>query len=202
MPVLPAPNKWKKNFKLIPLLQVKNMEAIKFLIETIFDLFLMVILLRFWLQTAKADFYNPLSQFVVKVTSFAVNPLRKIIPGFAGLDIASLLLAVLIAVAKISILMLIFNGIWNAPSVIKYSFVTLLNNVFFLLYGVLIIRALLSWLSQGYNPMEAVFHQLTEPMLRPIRKVIPPLGGFDLSFIVLFIALQFLQKLIMSFLIF
>lgn len=178
------------------------MEAIKFLIETIFDLFLMVILLRFWLQTAKADFYNPLSQFVVKATSFAVNPLRKIIPGFAGLDIASLLLAVLIAVAKQSILILIFNGIWDAPSVIKYSFVTLLNNAFFLLYGVLIIRALLSWLSQGYNPMEAVFHQLTEPMLHPIRKVIPPLGGFDLSFIVLFIALQFLQKLIMSFLIF
>jgi YggT family protein len=68
-----------------------------------------------------------------------------------------------------------------------------------LLFWVLIIRALLSWVSQGYNPIEAVFHQLTEPMLRPIRKVIPPLGGLDLSILVLIIGLQFLQILLMDF---
>ena len=67
-----------------------------------------------------------------------------------------------------------------------------------LLFWVLIIRALLSWVSQGYNPIEAVFHQLTEPMLRPIRKVIPPLGGLDLSILVLIIGLQFLQFLVMD----
>ena len=83
------------------------MNAMQFLISTLFDLFLMVVLLRFWLQWAKADFYNPMSQFVVKATSFAVKPLRKIIPGFGGLDLASLLLAFIVAVAKISTLMLV-----------------------------------------------------------------------------------------------
>lgn len=68
------------------------MNAFKFLIEIAFDLFLMVVLLRFWLQLAKADFYNPLSQFLVKATSPLVNPLRKVIPGFAGIDVASLVL--------------------------------------------------------------------------------------------------------------
>lgn len=174
------------------------MNAMQFLVGIVFDLFLMVVLLRFWLQTAKADFYNPLSQFVVKATSFAVNPLRKIIPGLGGLDLASLLLAFIVAVAKISTLMLLFYGGWAAQTVFVSAFVTVIKETLNLMFWVLIIRALLSWVSQGYNPIEAVFHQLTEPMLKPIRRIIPPLGGFDLSIVVLIIALQFGQILFMD----
>ncbi|MGS0534808.1 YggT family protein [Pseudoalteromonas sp. SaAl2] len=174
------------------------MNAMQFLVGIVFDLFLMVVLLRFWLQAAKADFYNPLSQFVVKATSFAVNPLRKIIPGFGGLDLASLLLAFIVAIAKISTLMLMFYGGWSAQTVFVSAFITVIKEGLNLLFWVLIIRALLSWVSQGYNPIEAVFHQLTEPMLKPIRKILPPLGGFDLSILVLIIALQFAQILFMD----
>ncbi|KPH62693.1 YggT family protein [Pseudoalteromonas sp. NEC-BIFX-2020_002] len=175
------------------------MNAMQFLIGIVFDLFLMVVLLRFWLQTAKADFYNPLSQFVVKATSFAVNPLRKIIPGFGGLDLASLLLAFIVAVAKVSTLLLIIYGGWSAQTVFITALVTVVKEGLNLMFWVLIIRALLSWVSQGYNPIEAVFHQLTEPMLKPIRRVLPPLGGFDLSIVVLIISLQFIQILFMDF---
>ncbi|MBQ4832854.1 YggT family protein [Pseudoalteromonas sp. MMG010] len=174
------------------------MTAMHFLIDTVFNLFLMVVLLRFWLQWAKADFYNPMSQFVVKATSFAVNPLRKIIPGFAGLDFASLLLAFLIALAKVSILMYMqFHG-WALQPALIQSVLSVLSEAFSLLFLVLIVRAILSFVSQGYNPIEAVFQQLTEPMLRPIRKVIPPMGGFDLSILVLIIAIQFIQKLLID----
>ena len=171
----------------------------QFLIGTLFDLFLMVVLLRFWLQWAKADFYNPMSQFVVKATSFAVNPLRKIVPGLGGLDLASLLLAFIVAIAKMSTLMLVIYGTWAAQPVFMQALITVIKEGLNLVFWVLIIRAILSWVSQGYNPIEAVFHQLTEPMLRPIRKVIPPLGGLDLSILVLIIGLQFLQILLMDF---
>ncbi|NYR11507.1 YggT family protein [Pseudoalteromonas sp. MIP2626] len=172
------------------------MNAMQFLISTLFDLFLMVVLLRFWLQWAKADFYNPMSQFVVKATSFAVKPLRKIIPGFGGLDLASLLLAFFVALAKISTLVLVSHYIWNTPHVFMDAFITTIFKIFNLVLWILIIRAILSWVSQGYNPIEAVFHQLTEPMLKPIRKVLPPMGGLDLSVLILIIAIQFLQILL------
>ncbi len=174
------------------------MNAFKFLIEIAFDLFLMVVLLRFWLQLAKADFYNPLSQFIVKATSPLVNPLRKVIPGFAGIDMASLVLGFLIAFAKISVVMLMFYGTWEPISALIGSGITLVKEGINLVFWVLIIRAILSWVSQGYNPMEAVFHQLTEPMLRPIRKIIPPIGGLDLSILVLIIGIQFIQILFMD----
>jgi len=174
------------------------MNAFKFLIEIAFDLFLMVVLLRFWLQLAKADFYNPLSQFIVKATSPLVNPLRKVIPGFAGIDVASLILGFLIAFAKVSIVMLIIYGTWEPISALIGSAITLVKEAVNLVFWVLIIRAILSWVSQGNNPMEAVFHQLTEPMLRPIRKVIPPIGGLDLSVLVLIIGIQFIQILFMD----
>lgn len=158
----------------------------------------MVVLMRFWLQAAKADFYNPLSQFVVKATSFAVNPLRKIIPGFGGLDLASLLLAFIVAVAKITALILLVGATWELGFVLLNALVTVIKEGLNLLFWVLVIRALLSWVSQGNNPIEAVFQQLTEPMLKPIRKVLPPLGGLDLSILVLIIALQFAQFLFMD----
>ncbi|MBB1467433.1 YggT family protein [Pseudoalteromonas sp. SG41-5] len=171
------------------------MNAMQFLISTLFDLFLMVVLMRFWLQAAKADFYNPLSQFVVKATSFAVNPLRKIIPGLGGLDLASLLLAFIVAAAKITALIFLVGATWEVGFVLLNALVTVIKEGLNLLFWVLVIRALLSWVSQGNNPVEAVFQQLTEPMLRPIRKVLPPLGGLDLSILVLIIALQFAQFL-------
>jgi YggT family protein len=174
------------------------MNAFKFLIEIAFDLFLMVVLLRFWLQLAKADFYNPLSQFIVKATSPLVNPLRKVIPGFAGIDVASLVLGFLIAFAKVSVVMLMIYGTWEPISVLIGSGITLVKEAVKLVFWVLIIRAILSWVSQGNNPMEAVFHQLTEPMLRPIRKIIPPIGGLDLSVLVLIIGIQFIQILFMD----
>lgn len=174
------------------------MNAMNFLVGIVFDLFLMVVLLRFWLQLAKADFYNPLSQFVVKATSFAVNPLRKIIPGVGGVDMASLVLALLIGFAKFSVLLLLIGAPLDWLTIVISGVLTVLKEAFQLVFWILIIRAILSWVSQGYNPIEAVFHQLTEPMLRPIRKIIPPIGGLDLSILVLIIALQFLQILFMD----
>ena len=172
------------------------MQASQFLINTIFDLYLMVAMLRVWLQLVRADFYNPVSQFVVKATNPILVPMRRLVPGFAGIDWAGVLLVFLVAFAKVVTLQLVFGqGIpWLGLAIA--SLITVFSEVFDLVFWVVIIRAILSWISQGYNPIEALLHQLTEPLLAPIRKIIPPLGGLDLSLLVFLIGLQFLQLLL------
>jgi len=149
------------------------MNAVNFLIDTVFDLYLMVVLLRVWLQLARADFYNPFSQFIVKATQPVVAPLRRIIPGFGGLDVATLLFALVIAAAKILTLTMVFNYPVVPIAILVQALLVLLSAVFNLVFWVLVIRAVLSWVSQGRHPIEAVMIQLTEPLLSPIRRVIP-----------------------------
>lgn len=171
------------------------MEAIHFLINTAFTLYLMVVLLRFWLQLVRADFYNPFSQFIVKATNPLVIPLRRILPSLGKLDTATLLLAYVIATAKLLVLQLLFSGtVQIVPSLILGIFL-LLKETLSLIFWVLLIRAIMSWVSQGRNPMEYVFQQLTEPFLAPIRRVIPPMGGLDLSVVIALIALKFIEIL-------
>lgn len=176
------------------------MSATYFLVETVFNLYLMVVLLRIWLQMARADFYNPFSQFVVKATNPLLIPLRRIIPGFGGLDLAGILLALVITMAKLSVLQILQGkGFPPVLGLLIAGAFDMLKQIFSLMFWILIIRALLSWISQGYNPFEAVLHQLTEPMLAPIRRILPPMGGLDLSILVLIIGLQFVQLLIGDF---
>lgn len=174
------------------------MQAVLFLIDTAFSLYLMVVILRLWLQLVRADFYNPFSQFVVKATNPLVLPLRRIIPSLGRLDTATLLLAYAIMLAKLVILQLIQSGqVLLVPSLIL-SLIFLLKEIFTLMFWILVIRALLSWFSQGRSPVENVMLQLTEPLLRPIRRILPPLGGLDLSVLVVLVALQFLNILFSS----
>lgn len=172
------------------------MNAVNFLINTLFDLYLMVVLLRVWLQVARADFYNPFSQFIIKATQPVVAPLRRIIPSLAGWDMATIVFAFAIAAAKILTLSLVVGASLNPIVILISSLVILITAVFKLLFWVLILRAILSWVSRGHNPIEAVMIQLTEPLLAPVRRFIPPMGGLDLSMIVVLLGLQFLEMLI------
>ncbi|WNO61386.1 YggT family protein [Rheinheimera sp. MMS21-TC3] len=171
------------------------MDALHFLINTIFNLFLMVVILRFWLQLARADFYNPFSQFVVKATNPIVLPLRRLIPSMGSIDTATVLLAYLIALTKLLLIQFILIKGVVLPNSFLWAAIVVIKEAFSLLFWILVIRALLSWFSQGNNPIEQVMHQLTEPLLRPIRRILPPMGGLDLSVLVVLIGLQFLNIL-------
>ncbi len=170
-------------------------EAFIFLIKTVFNLFLMVVLLRLWLQTVRADFYNPLSQFVVKATNPILIPLRRLIPSIGALDTASLVLAILVAVAQVLVFQLL-GGHISIHLTLVGALTLLITEAFNLVFWVVIIRAIMSWFSQGRNPMEHLLSQLTEPLLSPIRRVIPSVGGLDLSVLVLLVGMQFLQILL------
>ncbi len=174
------------------------MNTLFFVLDTVFSVYLMVVLTRFWLQWVRADFYNPLSQFVVKMTHPILTPLRRVIPGFKGIDFASLLLAYAVSILKFVVFMSL--GFINLPvsALLLISFLVVLKQAGTLLFWILITRAILSWISQGRSSIEYVLYQLTEPLLSPIRRFLPSLGGLDLSVLVLFFILQGLNLLMLD----
>lgn len=172
------------------------MNALSFLIDFVFDTYLMIILLRVWLQLAKADFYNQLSQFVVKGTNPLLTPMRRVIPNFGGLDTAGIVLAILVAGAKFAALISMGGGNIALTTLPILAIVLVLKTAGTMIFWVMILRAILSWVSQGGHPIEQLMAQLSEPLLAPIRRFIPALGGLDLSMIVLFVGLNFLNILL------
>ncbi len=167
-----------------------------FLINTLFDLYISVVILRLWLQMVRADFYNPFCQFVVKATNPFLKPLRRVIPGFGGFDVASVVLLLLIVLAKLLLLQYLNflpYGLDSVGILLLVTVLVALKKIGYLLFWVLIIRAILSWVSQGRSPIEYVMYQLTEPLMAPVRRMLPAMGGLDLSILVIFIALQFIN---------
>lgn len=170
-------------------------EILVYLVQTLLSLYLVTMLLRFLLQLVRADFYNPISQFIVKVTNPLVIPLRRLIPGLGGIDVSSLLLALLLQIAAIVALLLI-NGLsppgiflllaWSVLGVLGL----LVNIYFFALLGMII----LSWVAAGSrHPAIYLLYQITEPVMAPFRKVLPPMGGLDLSPILVFVLINIIQ---------
>ena len=166
------------------------MKTLTFLLSTVFELYTMVLLLRVWMQWARCDFYNPFSQFVVKITQPVVGPLRRIIPPMGPLDSASLLLAFILCVAKAIVL---FMVITFQPIIWISAVLILVKTVGSLIFWVLLVMAIMSWVSRGRSPVEYALIQLTEPLLRPIRSLLPAMGGIDFSPMLLVLLLYVLN---------
>lgn len=169
-----------------------------FLIQTLFGLYILVVMIRFILQWVRADFYNPISQFIVKVTTPVLKPLRRIIPGMAGIDLASVVLMWGLKVLEL-VLVLMVTGmgmnllgpvLWAIPELIR-----LLINVF--LFAILI-QVIVSWINPGnYHPASNLLSSITDPLLRPARRLVPPISGLDLSPMVVMIGLVVLKMLLL-----
>jgi YggT family protein len=168
-----------------------------FLVQVIFGLYLLIVLLRFLLQLVRADFYNPVSQFIVKATAPLLKPFRSVIPGYGGLDLSSLALAWVVKFLELMLVLLISGKglLFLYPALLAIpGLIELLLNIF--LFSILII-VILSWISPGgYNPAIGLLTNLTEPILKPARKMIPSMGGLDLSPMVAMIALALLKMLL------
>lgn len=172
------------------------MQAINFLLDFIFEAFVVVLVLRVWLQLVRADFYSPLSQFIVKVTNPLVLPCRRVIPSIGALDTATLLLAFVFSTLKFIVIPLL-NGVGFQPLDSLYlGLIALIKQTGVLLFMLMLAMAIMSWVVQSYNPTLAIFHQLTEPFLKPIRNIIPSIGGLDLSVLVAFLILNVVNILL------
>jgi YggT family protein len=169
-------------------------QIILFILDTVCGFMTLALLVRFALQWARAPFRNPLGQFIVAVTDWMVRPVRRLIPGLLGLDMASLLLAWLWQVAYQG-LALGFSGVLFAVSAAPVLVVALLAVLevakisLYLVMGAVLVSAVFSWVNP-YAPMAEVFNTLTRPLLQPFRRVIPPVGGVDLSPLALLLLLQ------------
>lgn len=172
--------------------------SLGFLIETLGGLYIMAVLIRFLLQLVRADFYNPISQAIVKATSPLLNPIRKIIPGYGGVDMASLVLALILQIVLLYVLLLISGYSLAAipfPGILISSLIKLAIELLNIYMFSLIVIAIASWVApNSYNPGLMLLLQITEPLTSRIRKVIPPLGGLDFSLMVLVIIIITLKN--------
>ena len=175
-------------------------EALIYIVQTLGSLYLLIVLLRFILQLVRADFYNPLSQFTVKATQPLLKPLRRIIPGFGGVDLASLVLAILVQLVMMGLTMLLAYGTTGNPlQLLVWSLIGVTSLFLKIFFFALIISVILSWVAPGsYNPGAQLVNQLCEPLLAPFRKLLPNLGGLDISPIFAFIAINLIDMLVVK----
>lgn len=167
--------------------------AFAFLIETVIHLYLVVVLLRVLLEAVRADFYNPIVQLLVRLTDPVLRPLSKLIPNVGRLNLSAVVLLYVIQLVGLLILMLL-SGRSPDPLVLALLTVMRLVRMVLVLYMILIlVGVILSWVGHGVrHPIVPLVFQLTEPVLAPIRRMLPSLGGLDLSPLVAIIGIQFL----------
>jgi len=176
------------------------MLTLTFLVTTLINLYVKVLLLRIWMQWARCDFYNPFSQFVVKITQPVIKPLRRVIPSIGPIDTASLLLAYVLSVLMFTVVFALQSTVFLFDPVFLYfGLVSLVKAAGVLVFWVIIVRSLISWISQGRNPVDYVLIQLTEPLMAPVRRFLPAMGGIDFSAMVVILILYMLNFLGMDF---
>ena len=172
-------------------------DTLQFLLRVACDLAASAFWLRFYMQWTRVPYANPFAQFIVKVTDFAVRPLRRVLPGFFGLDWASLLLFVLMEVIwtlgthALQGYPFLAAGARVWPGFALFAFAACLNLIVYVLMALILVQVAISWINP-YSPMAPVFHVMTRPALKPFQRVVPPIGGVDLSPLFAFIVLQFL----------
>ena len=170
-------------------------DALIFIIQTLGSLYLLIVLMRFILQLVRANFYNPLCQFVVKATQPLLKPLRRVIPSLFGLDMSSLVLALLLQIL-LFVVILMLNG-YQAFTVLllPWGLIGIFSLFLKIIFWSMIISVILSWVAPGSrSPGAELVAQITEPVLAPFRRLIPNLGGLDISPIFAFIVIQLLQS--------
>ena len=157
-------------------------QALYFIIKTLAQLYLLLLLLRFWLPIMRADFRNPIAQGILRITSPLVIPVRRIVPPIGRLDTSTIMVAYVLEFLLVLLLLAIRGLTVNTlpiaiTAVLELAILSL--NLFFF---VILLKVILSWVApQNYNPMTVLLNTMAEPVLRPFRRIIPPIGGFDIS---------------------
>ena len=171
-------------------------EALIYIVQTLGSLYLLIVLLRFILQLVRADFYNPLSQFTVKATQPLLKPLRRIIPSLFGLDMSSLVLAILVQLALMALTLLLTYGTTGNPlQLFIWSIIGVIALFLKIFFFAMIISVILSWVAPGStSPGAELVNQITEPALAPFRRFLPSMGGLDISPILAFMVIQLIQS--------
>ncbi|WP_312948386.1 YggT family protein [Superficieibacter sp.] len=171
------------------------MNTLSTLLSLVIQVYTMILLLRIWMQWARCDFYNPFAQFIVKATQPIIGPLRRFVPAMGSIDTASLLLALILCIGKV------FLNPYVSITGILIPFaavLVLIKTVGSLIFWVVLAMSLMSWISRGRSPVEYVLIQLTEPLLRPIRNLLPSMSGIDFSPMILVLLMYVINMGVME----
>ena len=170
-----------------------------YLSETLFGIILMLVLLRFWMQWVRASFRNPLGQFVISASNPFVLPLRKIIPSIGSADTATLILAFVVALLKTFILFNVLGISYVWVAMFSYALGEVIETSIFIFIGAMLISIVSSWLNpHSYHPIVEIARSISEPLMAPARRLLPPMGGIDFSPILVFIFLNLSRQLIVA----
>ena len=152
------------------------------LINFAFGALVSLVIVRVLLQLARANFYNPICQLLYKLTNPVLMPLHRLIPNWRNFDLAGVLLAWLLSAIKLALVYALFGQGFGIAGLVVMALSDLLDFVLVLYIGLILMRVVLSFVSvERSNPIVPLIFQLTEPMLRPIRRSVPAMGGFDFS---------------------
>jgi len=174
-------------------------QALYFIVDTLSQLVLLLFLLRFWLPLLRADFRNPVAQGILRFTSPLILPVRRVVPPMGRIDTATVLVTFVIQYLVLVVLLVIAGqragaGVLTLMTLLKLCALSL--NLFFF---AILIRVILSWVApHAYNPVTALVGSLSDPVLRPFRRLIPPIGGLDISPILAIVALKALEIFLQS----
>lgn len=171
--------------------------ALLFLVNTLFDLYLIILVIRIILVWVGADYYNPLVQFIVRCTDFIVKPLRRIIPNIGRLECSSVLIVIALELIKFFFVSMLVFGLPNVSGLIILSIADAIKLIIQTFFYAVLAQAILSWI-QPRSPISFVLYQFTSPIMRPLHRIIPPVGGFDISPIPALIILQLLIILLVT----
>lgn len=170
-----------------------------FLIQTLFGFYILTVMLRFLLQWVRADFYNPLVQFLVKLTNPPLLPLRRVIPTLMGLDLAAIVLMLALQVVELLLIFGLLGAGFNGAALLVLAVTELLSLLINVYFWAILIRVILSWINPDpRHPALSLLRQLTEPVMAPAQRLLPPIAGLDLSPILVLVGLQLLNLLLIA----
>ena len=170
-----------------------------FLIDTVLGIYILLVLLRFLLQITQTDFYNPISQFIVRATNPPLVRFRRFIPSLWGVDLSALLLVFAMEAIRISLTAMLIGHSPRFAGVILLSLGEITKLAIYIVIFSIFVRALLSWFSSGsHHPMTMLLNSLTDPVLRSARRIVPATGGIDLSPLIVFIVMMLVLKLLIQ----
>lgn len=172
----------------------------EFLISLVFNLYILAVMLRFLLQLVRADFYNPVSQFLIRITNPVLRYFRRWIPGYKGIDWPSIILMLLLQAIELCLVALLkTGGIPQAGGLLLLSVSHLLQMAVWIYIVIIVFQAIMSWVNPGaYSPVTVLLYQLSDPFLRPLRRLVPPAGGLDWSPLIALILLNLLLILFIA----
>ncbi len=163
-----------------------------------FRLYIGAVMLRFLLHWVRADFrFNPVARGLMTVTNPVLVPLRRFVPGYKGVDWAAVLLMLVLAMVAVATVLALAGQSPSLPALIILAVAELMTVAVKLFFFAILLMVIVSWVSPGtYNPAIELVHAVTEPLMRPARQLLPPLGGFDLSPILVLLLLHLTERLI------